>query len=122
MHEIAADRPPSMHPSATALPADGHHLVAEHDRRHHAGVGAVAHELGAPVLAGGGVALLELDALGAQGLAGLFAVGAAGLYVHHARVHTPTVAPARRSAACASRRRTPPALRTGRAGSCRPLA
>src|SRR4051812_27171098 len=62
--------------SAAPLPADGHHLVAHDDRRHLARVAAVLHQLGAPVVAGRRVALLELEPVGAQRLARLLAVGA----------------------------------------------
>src|ERR1043166_568809 len=72
----------SVHPSPVAVPTDREDLVALDDRRDQTRALGVAHQLLAPVRARGGVALLEVDAVCAQGLARLLAVGAARLDVH----------------------------------------
>src|SRR5436305_2554238 len=79
----------SRHVSAAALPPDRLDLARADDRRHHARALGELHELGAPVRAGGGVALLPLDAVGGERVPRRLAVGTRRLDVHDA--HAPRV-------------------------------
>src|SRR4051794_4997040 len=99
--------------SAAALPADRLDLPGVDDGGDHAGSLGEVHQLRAPVRASRRVALLPVDAVGAERLARRLAVRAAGLDVHHA--HAPRVARAIRTVR-AGPAPAPRPLRGGRAG------